>query len=80
MKRAISKKKCKHNNSISYSDDSSLSQDDLLGSTRNVRKRQNCNKQKIVNYPSTTTPRANLTFSDSNAWSESSKRPRKSFS
>jgi hypothetical protein len=45
MKRTISKKKCKSHNSICYSDDSSSSQDDLLGSTRNVRKRQNCNKQ-----------------------------------
>ena len=60
MKRAISKKKCKHHNSNSYSDDSSSSQDDLLGSTRNVRKRHNCNKQKIVNYPSNTTPHAKI--------------------
>ena len=60
MKHAISKKKCKHHNSNSYSDDSSSSQDDLLGSTRNVHKRHNCNKQKIVNYPSNTTPHAKI--------------------
>ncbi len=58
MKHTISTKKCKHHESSSYSDDPSSSQDDLLGSTRNVRKRRNSNKQKIVNYPSNTTPRA----------------------
>ena len=60
MKRTISKKKCKRHNSNSYRDDYNSSQDDLLGSTRNVRKRHNCNKQKIVNYPSNTTPRAKI--------------------
>ena len=60
MKRAISKKKCKRHNSNSYRDNYSSSQDDLLGSTRNVSKRHNCNKQKIVNYPSNTTPRAKI--------------------
>ena len=73
MKHAINKKKRKHHNSSSYSDDPSSSQDDLLGDTRNVCKRHNCNEQKIVNYPSSTTPRDKLTFFDSNTWSESSK-------
>ena len=70
MKHAINQKK---HNSSSYSDDPSSSQDDLLGNTRNVFKRHNCNEQQIVNYPSSTTPHAKLTFSNSNAWSEPSK-------
>ena len=82
MKCTISIKKCKRHTSNSYSDDSSSSQDDLMGNTRNVCKRHNCNKQKIVYYPRLIklphVPK--ITFSDSSQGFESSKRPRKSFS
>ena len=66
MKRAIKKKKRKHHD-ISDSDDSDSSWDDGLGSTKKLCNKIDCNE--IMNtYLSSlkTSPRANITFSDSN--------------
>ncbi len=66
MKRAIEKKKRKHHD-ISDSDDSDSSWDDGLGSTKKICNKIDCN-EIMTTYlsPIKTSPRANITFSDSN--------------